>query len=595
MPNEKNHLYTPDDEKRDRKNANKRKEQQQFSRFSTALATSVNNANLIATSPALQRETKPQIGDPYDDSKGSVSTNQVIDLSVFGANYSFFTVTSDVAFTFENLPTGRHMMFVVDILVDTPGGAVITFPQVVNPPVLAGSNGDRYVLEFVGVVRSDPEGINPPVETYTFISGPFNPGGITNPVGATGGHIVKVIDDSIINSTSLQPDSELSFSILPNKVYFLELDTNFISATNADMKFGLLIPPGASYKLASSNFQGSNWLPFTTTSNGNTITFDGALSLSRQSNHYYIVEAGPVGGTVSITFAQGTPQNTITKLERGTLLRIFEGGRGGLPPEGPDTFGLGHLSVCDYRSYTSTAVAQVGWNANASNGGDATTRVPIPRPGRFVRIICDVTVNGAGERTDIFTNVNGALILIGNIPAGATGFFTFLADQTFLREDRISVTIDRIDGIFTVEMHLTMELALDESGERTIIGGTSRIFGQAPQFANIVSPPYQTSPGPGQRTTEGIWTTSFERGGIIKDMWHFGTAPAGTGLFELVPRVNGFDAIVPKIVPAHAGVVLTKFDNINVPFNAGDLINWRIKPALGTNAEFVIIGRIILI
>jgi len=171
MPNEKNHLYTPDDEKRDRKNANKRKEQQQFSRFSTALATSVNNANLLAASPALQRETKPQIGDPYDDSKGSVSTNQVIDFTTFGSNYTFFVVTANVAFTFDNLPTGRHIMFVVDILVDNPGGVTITFPQVTNPPIIVGSDNERLVLEFVGVVRSDPTGQVPPVETYTFISG----------------------------------------------------------------------------------------------------------------------------------------------------------------------------------------------------------------------------------------------------------------------------------------------------------------------------------------------------------------------------------------------------------------------------------------
>ena len=73
MVDSKNHLYTPEDAARDRKNAEKRKVQQQFSRFSNAEATSVNNATIQSVSPALQRETKPQIGDPYDDTAGSVS------------------------------------------------------------------------------------------------------------------------------------------------------------------------------------------------------------------------------------------------------------------------------------------------------------------------------------------------------------------------------------------------------------------------------------------------------------------------------------------------------------------------------------------
>lgn len=182
MVDEKNHLFSELDATRDRKTINKKKEQQQFSRFSIALATSVTNANIQAVSPALQPNSQVQIGDPYDDTKGSVSTDQVIDFSTYGSQYTFYEVTADVAFTFEGLPTGRNYQFVVDILVDNAAGVNITFPTVINPPTIAGNDGDRIILKFVCVLRSDPEGINPPVETCTFLSGTEGGGGTTCPV-----------------------------------------------------------------------------------------------------------------------------------------------------------------------------------------------------------------------------------------------------------------------------------------------------------------------------------------------------------------------------------------------------------------------------
>ena len=177
MVDEKNHLYSDFDATRDRKTINKKKEQQQFSRFSIALATSVTNANIQAVSPALQPNSQVQIGDPYDDTKGSVSTDQVIDFSTYGSQYTFYEVTADVAFTFTGLPTGRNYQFVVDILVDNAAGVNITFPSVINPPTIAGNDGDRIILKFVCVLRSDPQGINPPVETCTFLSGTEGGGG----------------------------------------------------------------------------------------------------------------------------------------------------------------------------------------------------------------------------------------------------------------------------------------------------------------------------------------------------------------------------------------------------------------------------------
>lgn len=171
MVDEKNHLFSPLDMLRDQKMVNKRKTQQQFSRFSVALATSVTNATIQTNSPAIQPNYKPQIGEPYDDTLGSVSTDVEIDFDVDGTKYSFVEVTNDLAISFTGLPTGRFIEFSLDIEVNQAAGVAITFPQVTNPPILNGNDNDLYVLKFIGVRRSDPTGVNPPVETFTFLSG----------------------------------------------------------------------------------------------------------------------------------------------------------------------------------------------------------------------------------------------------------------------------------------------------------------------------------------------------------------------------------------------------------------------------------------
>ena len=182
MVNDKTHLYGLEDANKDRKNTEKKRDQQQFSRFSRAFSSALNTAGLEPKAPATQIDTKVQIGFPYDDTKGSVGpSTQLVNFDVYGSNYTFYEVTGDVDFAFNELPTGRHITFTLDILVNQAAGVTLGFPTVTNPPVLAGNDGDRYVLEFIAVNRTDPTGVNPPVQTITFLSG-ATAGGVSFPL-----------------------------------------------------------------------------------------------------------------------------------------------------------------------------------------------------------------------------------------------------------------------------------------------------------------------------------------------------------------------------------------------------------------------------
>jgi len=241
--------------------------------------------------------------------------------------------------------------------------------------------------------------------------------------------VVKKVDDLVNNSTVFVLDSELNFFAIANKVYFIELNSNFESPSASDIKFGLKIPPGASYKIADANegtdrasgSLGSGWTPFTFITNGETISYEGQ-SGTRQSNHYLLVEAGPTGGTVTITFAQVSAQATDTKLLRGSLMRVFEEGRGGTSPvPGGDTMTALTFFVEPPTRFLATfadprifAEFEFTWNI-----GSGTPRIAISAG--------NILVSGEIRTVPIsFTTTAvalGSLVLIGgNITNGGSGY-----------------------------------------------------------------------------------------------------------------------------------------------------------------------------
>ena len=162
-------MYSDADVKFDGKRKNKVDTQQQFSRFSVSSDNTIIDIANRVQNPALQDLTKPQIGNPYNDTFGVIgSITQIVSFNTYGSEYSFFELNGDVDFAFIEIPQGRFVEFTLDILVATGGPSVlIQFPQVLNPPALDGNNGDHYVLKFVGVHRADDTG-NTPLGTFTF-------------------------------------------------------------------------------------------------------------------------------------------------------------------------------------------------------------------------------------------------------------------------------------------------------------------------------------------------------------------------------------------------------------------------------------------
>jgi len=183
MVNDKNHLYSKEDYQKDLKDINKIKASQGFSRFSTAAATSLNDAGLTQVPEAMQLDTRNSWFREINDTFGSVGL-QTIDV-FFGTDpsgdrnnvtYNIYTVTDDITFAFSGTPYGKMLPFTLDLTINkavNPPEPVITWPaSLVNAPNLTGllTNGTRIVLHFETVRDATSE-------RQVFIGGNSNFGG----------------------------------------------------------------------------------------------------------------------------------------------------------------------------------------------------------------------------------------------------------------------------------------------------------------------------------------------------------------------------------------------------------------------------------
>ena len=195
--NDKNRLYGTDDLSKDSKDAAKRMSYYGFANFSGAFKSAVNDGSLAGPVPSLQPATHPAIGDPLNDSYGTVgNATVVIPLDVYGSNYSVLTIDGDVIFRFVGIPRGRHLPFTLDVTVAKPTGTppTITFDsRTTNPPAVPTLvDGQRLILRFVGA-NDSPDVADAPVYTYvggTLVQGTGSGGGLPPQDAATVSHVL---------------------------------------------------------------------------------------------------------------------------------------------------------------------------------------------------------------------------------------------------------------------------------------------------------------------------------------------------------------------------------------------------------------------
>lgn len=520
-------------------------------------------------------------------------------------------VIGDLAITFDtsNLLVGKWQQLTVEILQDPTGNHNVTFTDApfenqITPVVYKAAN--RYTtIRFYAYRISDSA-----VRIFAFEENqPFSKDFFDSYIQA------RLTNDQLAN---LSPNDHLEFNlkIATDNTISVSTGVGQISGQFTNFKQGHLyqcechsaiegsIPSSELafqfYNVTKASFFGSQGRVQITSHalQDSNLPVAKGFFIADDVNDVVEVRIRANSGTTKVIAGNGSAEPTTYVIIKDcgvAGLANLEGNLINAPlPTEADTFGFHHLFAGEFSSYGSSFPLHVSFNGNASNGGIDMNHIPFPRSGNWVSVVCHVSQNNATGKTNIFTRVVNTQVLVGDIPANnGAEVRRFEADQAFLQEDRISVVIDRTDDPGTIRIHTNMEVLITNGGQdKTLISGAGRYFGQDNRFQNIVGPPYDNSPGPGQGGSESQWTWDAERDGIIVEMWHYGTAPAGTGNFDLAARVNGIDKALQN-VPVKGSISLTKY-TINIPFKKGDKINWRVHPRQGSNAEFVIIGRVIL-
>jgi len=214
-----------------------------------------------------------------------------------------------------------------------------------------------------------------------------------------------------------------------------------------------------------------------------------------------------------------------------------------------------------------------------SGGVQTSNQAPAMGPGKIKKLISYfgvVTAGGTVIRRHILNGSGTAII--PNVNPSAGSIHEVALDIPFVKDDIIGFSNQQVGGgsirhITQIELeHSAIELW--GYGSFMGLGQGITLFGS--MFGQISS----TS-----LTVRANWQRSLDKGGIINDIIYYGTAPAGTGSSIISIEVNGVSLFDSPNLSVHNGTAIDRFDGVNIPFNAGDLLNVKTIGRVGTDGQ----------
>ena len=231
-----------------------------------------------------------------------------------GTNFSFFP-NSTLAVTIQDNAVVHQDG--IDLFLN---GSFVNFQTIVTPATPSSSSGSMYAKDLSGSPTPfwlDSNGLE-----SNMLLGAGTGGSAGNIFSA----IVKEVFEAVFLNTTLQDDNELKFISNANNSYYVEFNLRYAAGTTGDIKFGIKIPSGATYRIVDSTL-GATWSASTAVSGGQTLTFSGSgTSTPKSANFFVVVYTGILGGEVALQWAQNTSSSLATSVQGGSLMRAYETG-----------------------------------------------------------------------------------------------------------------------------------------------------------------------------------------------------------------------------------------------------------------------------
>jgi len=197
-------------------------------------------------------------------------------------------------------------------------------------------------------------------------------------------------------------------------------------------------------------------------------------------------------------------------------------------------------------------------------------------PGKIKKLISYFGVVTAGGTVIRRHILNGsATAIIPNVSPTPGSIHEVALDIPFVKDDIIGFSNQQVGG--SSIRHIT-QIELEHSAiELWGYGSFNGLQQGLETFGSMF----------GQINTSGLtvranWQRSLDKGGIINDIIYYGTAPAGTGSSIISIEVNNVTMFDSPNLSVHNGTAIDRFDGVNIPFNAGDLLNTKTIGRVGT-------------
>jgi len=207
-------------------------------------------------------------------------------------------------------------------------------------------------------------------------------------------------------------------------------------------------------------------------------------------------------------------------------------------------------------------------------------RVPAMGSGVFKKLRTNIYID-TGDNLDVRTIVNGVSVLHPGALEGVGIHETSLEDRAFVKDDLIGISLGRTSSSGTIQYNTQIEVEYEET--EFWFYSANRVVGPTFAFWSILDSSIisNTLPGPNNRID---FQKTLGREGIIKDFVYYGTAPAGSGETKWAIEVNDVVQFETPNLPV-TGVTIHRFDNVNVPIQANDLVNLKLIARDGTAAR----------
>jgi len=211
-----------------------------------------------------------------------------------------------------------------------------------------------------------------------------------------------------------------------------------------------------------------------------------------------------------------------------------------------------------------------------SGGIETSNQAPAMGTGKIKKLISYfgvVATTGTIQRRHI---INAAATLITpNIAPSAGSIHEVALDRSFVKDDIIGFSNQQIGGgsirhITWIELEYS---AIELWGYGSFNGLQQGLTTFGSMFGQINT---------GDINSRANWQRALDKGGIIKDIVYFGDAPSGTGNSIITIEVNGVNIFDSPNLSVHSSVGIDRFDNVNVVFSAGDLLNIKTIGRTGT-------------